>query len=94
MVYMKTITCKSRFQFQCWLVSALLLLLLIPVLGISAQKSSLDTLYYNKDWKGVSNRAFASFYRVLDLSDKATQKKTSGIITSLESYNLKEGISV
>lgn len=53
----------------------MLLLLLIPVLGISAQKSSLDTLYYDKDWKGVSNSAFASFYRVLDLSDKATQKK-------------------
>lgn len=72
---MKIITCKSRFQFQCRLVSALLLLLLIPVLGISAQKSSLDTLYYDKEWKGVSNRTFASFYRVLDLSDKSTSKK-------------------
>lgn len=72
---MKIITCKSRFQFQCRLVSALLLLLLIPVLGISAQKSSLDTLYYDKEWKGVSNRAFASFYRVLDLSAKSTSKK-------------------
>lgn len=50
-------------------------MLLIPVLGISAQKSSLDTLYYDKEWKGVSNRAFASFYRVLDLSDKSTSKK-------------------
>lgn len=53
----------------------MLLLLLIPVLGISAQKSSLDTLYYDKEWKGVSNRTFASFYRVLDLSDKSTSKK-------------------
>lgn len=75
MVYMKIITCKSRFQIRKQQASVFLLLLLMPVQYISAQKRSLDTLYYDKEWKGVSNKAFASFYRVLDLSDKSTSKK-------------------
>lgn len=75
MVYMKIITCKSRFQIHHWQTGVLLLLLLMPMQCISAQNSSLDTLYYDKEWKGVSNKAFASFYRVLDLSDKSTVKK-------------------
>lgn len=28
-------------------------------------QSNIDTLYYDKDWKGVENKAFASFYRII-----------------------------
>lgn len=40
-----------------------------------SQGVKLDTLYYDKDWKGVSNAAFATFYRVYDSKDKSDQKK-------------------
>lgn len=40
-----------------------------------AQSGRLDTLYYDKDWKGVSNRAFAEFYRIANLKDKSSLKK-------------------
>lgn len=46
-----------------------------PLCHISAQRTGLDTLYYDKDWKSVSNKEFATFYRVLDLSDKSSSRK-------------------
>ena len=40
-----------------------------------SQSVKLDTLYYDKDWKGVSSAAFASFYRIYDANDKSELKK-------------------
>ncbi len=40
-----------------------------------SQSAKLDTIYYDKDWKGVSNAAFASFYRVYDANDKSEVRK-------------------
>ena len=41
----------------------------------SYSNTKLDTLYYDKDWKGVSNKAFASFYRVIDSNNDNGFKK-------------------
>lgn len=35
----------------------------------------LDTIYYDKEWKGVSNAAFATFYRIYDANDTSEHKK-------------------
>jgi antitoxin component YwqK of YwqJK toxin-antitoxin module len=40
-----------------------------------SQGLKLDTIYYDKDWKGVSCAAFATFYRVYDANDKSELKK-------------------
>ena len=34
-----------------------------------SQSVKLDTIYYDKDWKGVSNAAFATYYRVIEVKD-------------------------
>ncbi|MBQ9286599.1 MAG: membrane-binding protein [Bacteroidaceae bacterium] len=47
---------------------------LVAILSYS-QSVKLDTIYYDKDWKGVSNAAFASFYRIYDANDKSELKK-------------------
>ena len=45
----------------------LLIISLIFVTASSfAQVASMDTLYYDKDWKGVSSPHFATFYRVIE----------------------------
>lgn len=59
-------------------MKTILLLIFICVLNVSyAQNvSQLDTIYYDKNWKGVSNPVFADFYRIIDLSDSfRTPKK-------------------
>ena len=40
-----------------------------------SQSVKLDTIYYDKDWKGVSSAVFASFYRIYDANDKSELKK-------------------
>lgn len=40
-----------------------------------SQSVKLDTIYYDKDWKGVSSAAFASFFRIYDANDKSELKK-------------------
>lgn len=53
------------------------IMVLIPLFvsyGYS-QKIKLDTLYYDKDWKGVSNASFATYYRVYDSKDKSDLRK-------------------
>ena len=35
----------------------------------------LDTLYYDKDWKGVENKVFASYFRVLSSSEDSSYRK-------------------
>ena len=47
---------------------------LVAILSYS-QSVKLDTIYYDKDWKGVSSAAFASFYRIYDANDKSELKK-------------------
>jgi len=34
-----------------------------------SQSEKLDTIYYDKDWKGVSSPAFATYYRVIEVKD-------------------------
>ncbi|MBF0961979.1 MAG: hypothetical protein HXK20_07840, partial [Alloprevotella tannerae] len=41
----------------------IVMLLCLTSANIFAQGT--DTLFYDKDWKGVSSKAFAAFYRVL-----------------------------
>jgi antitoxin component YwqK of YwqJK toxin-antitoxin module len=41
----------------------------------SIAQSSLDTIYYDRNWKGVHNKAFATFYRVIDTSNNDGYKK-------------------
>ena len=73
---MEMFTCKNEISTRQWrTIISLLTLLFLPLCQICAQKNSLDTLYYDKDWKIVSNKAFATFYRVLDLSDKSSSRK-------------------
>lgn len=40
----------------------------------NAQQISLDTIYYDKDWKGVSHKAFATYYRVAEVNPTKTSK--------------------
>lgn len=40
-----------------------------------SQNVKLDTLYYDKDWKGVSSAVFASFYRIYDANDNSELRK-------------------
>ncbi|MBQ0090486.1 MAG: hypothetical protein KBT27_14255 [Prevotellaceae bacterium] len=47
---------------------------LVAILSYS-QSVKLDTIYYDKYWKGVSSAAFASFYRIYDANDKSELKK-------------------
>ena len=46
----------------------------VAILSYS-QSVKLDTIYYDKNWKGVSNAAFAAFYRVYDANDKSELRK-------------------
>ena len=48
----------GKTRFFC-----IIMLLCLTSANIFAQGT--DTLYYDKDWKGVSSKAFAVFYRVL-----------------------------
>lgn len=51
-------------------------LLVILYTGTSfSQDVKLDTIYYDKNWKGVSSPVFADFYRVYDASDKSEFRK-------------------
>ncbi|WP_293668283.1 hypothetical protein [uncultured Parabacteroides sp.] len=47
-----------------------LLLLLVCILGVfsvySQESTDVDTVYFDKDWKGVSSPKFASYYRVIE----------------------------
>ena len=58
-------------------MKTILLLIFICILNVSyAQNvSQLDTIYYDKNWKGVSNPVFADFYRIIDLSDTLNAQK-------------------
>ncbi len=43
----------------------------LPVLG----QTKLDTLFYDKDWKCITTRAFASYYRVIEKTTDTTHAK-------------------
>jgi len=43
----------------------------IPVVG----QSEIDTIYYDRDWKGVENKAFATFYRVVYIPSDSNYQK-------------------
>jgi hypothetical protein len=38
-------------------------------------QSELDTLYYDKNWKGVENKIFATYYRVVPISSDSSSRK-------------------
>ena len=46
---------------------------MLPFVAYGSAK--LDTLYYDKDWKGVSSKPFATFYRIVDLGNDSGFKK-------------------
>lgn len=48
----------------------LTVLAMLFISQVSALAQTVDTLYYDKDWKGVTNSTSASFYRVIDTSKK------------------------
>lgn len=43
----------------------------MPVMG----QAEMDTLFYDKEWKGVENKAFATYYRVLSHSNDTNFRK-------------------
>ena len=43
----------------------------IPAIG----QSEIDTLYYDKDWKGVENKAFATYFRIIPTSTDSNFRK-------------------
>jgi len=51
-------------------------LILFAMLSFSSYgQEKIDTIYYDKDWKGVTNRAFADFYRIAVYPDNNLYKK-------------------
>ena len=46
---------------------------LVAILSYS-QSVKLDTIYYDKDWKGVSSPVFATYYRVIEVKDNPTAR--------------------
>lgn len=53
---------------------AFLILAFIPFVSF-AQKVELDTLFYDKDWKGVETPQFASFYRIYNPNTTSSFRK-------------------
>ena len=51
------------------------LLINVFVGDIYSQSSKLDTIYYDKEWKGVSNATFATYYRVYNPNENSGFKK-------------------
>ena len=41
----------------------------LPVIG----QTTIDTLYYDKNWKKEENKIFASYYRIVCSSDESKQ---------------------
>jgi antitoxin component YwqK of YwqJK toxin-antitoxin module len=50
----------SRGNFKNYFLIVIALILSISMFA----QERVDTIYYDKDWKGVSNRVFADFYRI------------------------------
>lgn len=44
-------------------------------LSSAAQIAKLDTIYYDKDWKGVSGPHFATYYRIIEQNPDSTYRK-------------------
>jgi antitoxin component YwqK of YwqJK toxin-antitoxin module len=53
----------------------MILVLFVVVSFVSYGQERIDTIYYDKDWKGVPNRSFADFYRVAIYPENALYKK-------------------
>ena len=49
-------------------------IILLSTLSAFAQAEKLDTIYYDKDWKGCS-KTFATFYRVMTIPTEANPRK-------------------
>lgn len=49
-------------------------IILLSTLSAFAQTEKLDTIYYDKDWKGCS-KTFATFYRVMTIPTEANPRK-------------------
>lgn len=68
-----------------------LFILVLVCLGTStflkAQQHRLDTVYYDKEWKGVNIPVFASFYRIYDSSDTSIPKRCKTFYISGELYS-------
>lgn len=47
----------------------------LSVASFSFGQAEVDTLYYDKDWKGVESKAFAAYYRVMACSDDSCSRK-------------------
>jgi antitoxin component YwqK of YwqJK toxin-antitoxin module len=51
--------------------------IILSFLGLSvyAETMDLDTIYYDKDWKGVGNSFYASFFRIIEKNPKNNYRK-------------------
>ena len=56
---------------KCIVLLFIWLSMAIPTIG----QCEIDTLYYDKDWKGVENKAFATYYRVIPNSSDSNFRK-------------------
>lgn len=55
------------------LLSILMLLVFLPSFAIDVE---MDTIYYDNEWKGVSNPHFATFYRIIEKNPTEGYRKT------------------
>ena len=55
-------------------IKSLALSVVLLLVLVESHAQATDTLYYDNNWKGVENKAFASFYRIISSSNDETQK--------------------
>lgn len=53
----------------------LVLIAFLESVSLFAQHHQIDTIYYDKEWKGIENPVFASYYRIYDPNDTSIQKR-------------------
>lgn len=67
----------------------LLITLIIALVAIQSLFTQLDTLYYDKEWKGVSSKVFANYYRVIETPTLASENSSKPFRTFYKSGELQ-----
>lgn len=67
----------------------LLITLVVALVAIQSLFAQLDTLYYNKEWKGVSSKIFANYYRVIETPTLASENASKPFRTFYKSGELQ-----
>src|SRR5574344_518282 len=67
--------CRKSFNIQQNIDKIVTLILFMAMTFVSYGQDKIDTIYYDKDWKGVSNRTFADYYRLAYYPENTMYKK-------------------